>query len=299
MANTYNTGTYPQEWATSLQMRLNHPTTWKKVAKVIYSDSRVFNVPYLTTASEPSFTTGTRGVAYIPTDYTMTDDTLTISNYRYAAQFIDRADLAQFSLFQAVEAGDLQGTKINEGIEAAMLADHASWTNFGDTGGGALGLAATQITVSATNIDDIIRGVKREIVKANGLELANQNGIFFVWRPADFELLEQFCQANGFVTADSYLKDGLPFEGFTYMNCEHYQSNDFTASHVFAGVKNLYTIGLLKSTWGRVSVNQDPSISATGGAYGPMSGINVFTRADYGLLTPTHYLPVLFDVNVA
>jgi len=279
-------------------MRLNHPTTWKEVANVMYTDFRVVNVPYLTTASEPSFTTGTRGVAYIPTDYTISDDTLTISNYRYVSQFIDRGDLAQFTLFQAVEAGDLQGYKINEGIEAAVLADHGSWTNFGDTGGGALGLSATQITVSATNIDDIIRGVKREVVKANGLSLANKNGIFFVWRPADFELLEQFAQANGFVTADSYLKDGLPFEGFKYMNCEHYQSNDFTATHVFAGVKNLYTIGLLKSTWGKVFVNQDPAISGSGGAYGPLSGINVLTRADYGLLTPTHYLPVLFDVNV-
>jgi len=299
MANTYNTGTYPQEWETSLQMRLNHPTTWKQVAKVVYTDMRVLNVPFLTTASEPAFTTGTRGTAYIPTDYVLTDDILTISNYRYASQFIDRADLAQFQLFQAVEAGDLQGHKINEGIEAAMLADFASWTAFGDTGGGVLGLSSNPITVSATNVDDIIRGIKREIVKANGIELANKNGIFIVWRPADFELLEAFVQANGFVTADSYLRDGVNFGGFNYMNVDHYQSNDFTAGHVFAGVKGLYTIGLLKSTWGKVQVNQDPPISGSGGAYGPVSGINVFTRADYGLLTPTHYKPVLFNVVVA
>lgn len=269
------------------------------MAKVIYTDFRVVNVPYLTTASEPAFTTGTRGVAYIPTDYTTTDDTLTISNYRYAAQFIDRADLAQFKLFQAVEAGELQGRKINEGIEAAMLADFASWTAFGDTGGGVLGLSSNAITVSQTNIDDIIRGVKREIVKANGIDLFNANGGFIVWRPQDFEMLEAFVQANGFVTADSYLRDGVPFGGFKYMNVEHYQSNDFTAGHVMAGVKGLYTIGLLKSTWGLVQVNNDPPISASGGSYGPMSGINVFTRADYGLLTPTHYKPIIFNVVVA
>ena len=283
-------------------MRLNHPTTWKEVAKVVYTDFYVTNVPYLTTASEPTFTAGTRGSVYIPTDYTITDNTLTISSYYYTAQFIDRADLAQFQLFQAVEAGELQGKKVNEGIEAAMLADHASWTNIGDTGGGAIGLGTSAITVGPSNVDDVIRAVKREIVKANGLDLANRNGMFIVWRPADFEMLEGFCQANGFVTADSYLQNGLPFEGFRYMNVTHYQSNDYTAGHVFAGVKGLYTIGILKSTWGKIQINQDPPkylADGNGSAVGPLSGIGVMTRADYGLLVPTHYYPVLFDVNVA
>lgn len=294
MANTFNTGTYPQEWMTSLQMRLNHPTNWKEVARVIYSDIRVFNVPYLTTASEPTLQSGTRGTAYTVTDFTMSNDTLTISNFKPVAQFIDRADLAQFSLFQATEAGTLQGRKISEGLEGFMLADFASWTNFGDTGGGVLGLASTPITVSPSNVDDIIRGVKREIVKANGKDLAGQNGMFIIWRPQDFEMLEAFCQANGFVTADSYLKNGLE-NGFTYMNVTHLQSNDFTAGHLMAGVKGLYTIGVLSSTYGKIVINQDPPATAGG----PVSGISVVSRLDYGLLTPTHYKPIIFNINVA
>jgi hypothetical protein len=300
MANSYGSTVYPQEWETSLQIRLNHPTNWKEVARVIYTDMRVVNVPYLTTATEPAFTTGTRGVAYIPTDFTLTDDTLTISTYKYVSQFIDRADLAQFKMFQAAEAGELQGRKLAEGMEAAMLADFASWTAFGDTGGGVLGLSSNAITVSPTNIDDIVRGIKREIVKANGLALASQNGTFIIWRPQDFEMLEQFAQSNGFVTADSYLKNGIGGfgRGFRYMDVDHYQSNDFTASHIMAGVKGLYTIGILKSTYGKVNVNEDPAISGSSGNYGPLSGINVFSRLDYGLLTPTHYKPVIFNINV-
>lgn len=294
MANTFNTGTYPQEWETALQMRLNHPTNWKEVARVIYTDVRVLNVPYLTTASEPTLQSGTRGTAYTVTDFTMTNDTLTVSNFKPVAQFIDRADLAQFSLFDATEAAKLQGRKISEGLEGFMLADHAAWTNFGDTGGGILGLSATPITVSTSNVDDIIRGIKREIVKANGLDLANEKGMFIVWRPQDFEMLEAFCQANGFVTADSYLKNGLA-NGFNYMNVTHLQSNDFTAGHVFAGVKGLYTIGILSSTYGKITINQDPPATAAG----PVSGISVVSRLDYGLLTPTHYAPILFDVNVS
>lgn len=287
MANTFNTGTYPQEWVKVLQTRLDHPTTWKKVTNVIYTNTRIMNVPYMSTT--PAVQTLTRGTAYTMQDFALTNNTLTISSDIVSPQFIDRADLTQCDLVTQMTMADMQGQLLLEYIEAQVLADHASWTNFGDTGGGVLGLSATQITVSATNIDDIIRGVKREIVKANGLTLANKNGMFFVWRPADFELLEAFCQANGFVTADSYLKDGLPFEGFKYMNVEHYQSNDFTASHVFAGVKSLYTVGILSSTWGQIVHTNDPL---------NVSGVGVIARADYGLLTPTKYLPVIFDVNV-
>lgn len=292
MANTFNTGVYPQEWMTSLQRRLNHPTTWKEVANVIYSNVQIFNVPYIPTANEPVMQTGTRGTAYGFTDFTVTNNTLTINTYKPISVFIDQADLAQCTLVNSVQMGELQGKKINEWVESAMLGDHASWTNIGDTGGGAIGLATTQITVSQTNIDDIIRGVKREIVKANGLDLASENGVFFVWRPQDFEMLENFAQANGFVTADSYLKNGINGfgSGFHYMDVDHYQSNDFTATHVFAGVKKLYTIGILKATNGQIKQIQDPL---------NQSGIGMTSRVDYGLLTPTHYLPVLFDVNVA
>jgi hypothetical protein len=270
-----------------LQARLDHPTTWKKVANVIYTETRIMNVPYMSTT--PAVQTLTRGTAYTMQDYALTNNTLTISSDIVSPQFIDRADLAQCTLTSQMTIADMQGQLLLEYIEAAVLADHASWTNFGDTGGGVLGLSANAITVSITNIDDIIRGVKREIVKANGLTLANKNGMFFVWRPQDFEMLEAFCQANGYVTADSYLKDGLPFEGFRYMNVEHYQSNDFTAGHVFAGVKNLYTVGILSSTWGQIVHTNDPL---------NISGVGVISRADYGLLTPTKYLPVLYDVNV-
>ncbi len=288
MANTYNTGTYPQEWAKKLQERLNHPTTWKEVANVIYTDTRIMNVPYMSTT--PAVQSLTRGTAYTMQDYALSNNTLTISTDYISPQFIDQADLAQCSLVNQMEIADLQGTLLNEQVEVAMLGDHAAWTNIGDLGGGAIGLGANPITVTASNIDDIIRAVKREIVKANGVEHAKQNGMFIVWRPADFELLEAFCQANGFVNADNYLKNGLPYEGFSYMNVDHYQSNDYTAGHVFAGVKKLYTIGILKSTYGQIKITQDPL---------NVSGVGIISRIDYGLMTPTKALPIIFDVNVA
>lgn len=298
MANTYDSGVYREEWETSLQARLDKPTTWKDVARVIYTNARIQNVPYLTAASEPSFTTGTRGTAFIPTDHQISLDTLTISNYRYAANFIDQADLAQFDMFQAAEAGKLQGSIIDEGIESAMLANHSAWTDFGDTGGGVLGLASTAITVTSTNIDDIVRGIEEQIITANGKDVMRDKGMFIIWRAADRTKLAEFAQANGFQLADYALKNGIP-DAYFFLNCYHYVSNSHTSGHLFAGVRGLYTIGLLKATYGKVMVDQNPPISGSGGNYGPLHGINVSSRADYGLLTPTKSKPVLFDVNVA
>jgi hypothetical protein len=67
MSNTLNTGVYPEEWMTKLQERLDYPTNWKEVCEVIYSDTKIFNLPYMST--EMSIQTGTRGTAYGFSDF--------------------------------------------------------------------------------------------------------------------------------------------------------------------------------------------------------------------------------------
>ena len=284
MANTLNTGVYPQEWMTKLQERLDKPTNWKEVCEVIYSDTKIFNLPYMST--EFVIQTGTRGTAYGFSDFTLTNDTLDINTYKPVPVFIDRADLAQCKLVNQMELADRQGQIINEWIESAVLADHASWTNFtnADIGG-----SAGNITVSASNIDDIIRGIKREIGEANGQAMADRNGIFIVWRYADLEILEQFAQANGFNLADKALKNGLK-TGYHFMGVDHYVSNSHTSGHLFAGVKKVQQVGILKSTYGQIVVTQDPALQ---------SGIGVISRVDYGLNARAAHTGLLFDVTVA
>ncbi len=289
MANTFNTGVYPQEWMTKLQERLDKPTNWKEVCDVIYSDVQVFNLPYM--ATEFVIQTGTRGTAYGFSDFALTNDTLTISTYKPVPVFIDRADMAQCKLVNQMELADRQGRIIDEQVESAFLGDHAAWTNFGDTGSGVLGLASTAITVTTSNIDDIVSGVIREIIIANGRDLADRYGVAFVWRPADFEKLEKFLQANGFNLADATLKNGiLTTKGYFALGAYHYVSNSHSAGHVFAGVRKIETIGILKSTYGQIVVTQDPALQ---------SGIGVISRVDYGLNVKEGLKTVTFDVNVA
>jgi len=287
MANTMGAGVHKEEWAVRLQERLDKPVTFKEVCDVIYSDTYIFNLPYMST--EFSAQTGTRGTAYSFSDFTLTNEALTVNQKKLVPVFVDRADQAQITYANQMEMASRQASLLLDTVETAVLADHANWTDVGDVSGVVTSGNTTQFTVSATNIDDIVRGIRRIVAVANGEELMNRNGLFFVWRPADFEALEQFAQANGFNLADSALKSGID-RGYYLLGAYHYVSNSHTANHVFAGVRKVHKVGILRSTWGQIVVTQDPNLQ---------SGIGIIARADYGVKTPTGLKSLLYDINVA
>jgi hypothetical protein len=242
-------------------------------------------------STEMVIQTGTRGTAYGFSDFALTNDTLTITTYKPVPVFIDRADLAQCKLVTQMDLAERQGRIIDETIESAWLANFGAWTDFGDTGGGTLGLASTAITVTDGNIADIVRGVKREVITANGKDLMQRYGLAFVWRPQDFEKLEAYAQANGFNLADQALKSGIMTEqGYFLLGAYHYVSNSHTSTHVFGGVRKIETIGILRSTYGQIVITQDPNLQ---------SGLGVISRVDYGINTKAGLTSLVFDINVA
>ncbi len=278
-----NTIVYAEDWAVKIQERLAEPNKWKIICRVEYTDMAVLHNPYETDATVQS---GTRGTAYTMQDIVTTDENIAINTFKILPQIIDRADLAQTTYVSQMQKAGSQGVLLNEAIETAVFADYASMTTFDNT---KIGGAAGNITVSAANVDDIIRGIKREVRIANGESVAEREGYFIVWRPADFELLEAFVQANGFSTADGALKDGTS-QGFNYMNVQHFSSNKLTAGHLIAGVKNCYHLGIVKSTYGQIVVTQDPL---------NVSGIGVISRVDFKGKVWHNVKPILFNVTVA
>lgn len=273
-----NTVTYNKhDYVTKMRERLNKSTNWKDIMNVNISDNRTIVNSVL--ATEPSVVSGTRGTAYNYEDFTLTADTLTINTYKNIPIFIDEADRYQQTYFKQMEIADLQGKKINELLESQVMAQHASWLDFG--AGDLANTSAddtTQITVSATNIDDLIRAIKRKIYAGNGIDLAVEHGFFCVWRASDYEFLEGFVQANGFSEADVALKNGVPV-GMKYMGMWHYLSTSHTANHLFAGVKKVgKDIGILRSTYGKVKFIEDPA---------KLSGLGIVSRVDYGFSFPS------------
>lgn len=284
-----NTIVYAEDWAITLQDRLSEDNKWKRICRVEYTDTKVLHNPYSTDAAVQ---TGTRGTAYTHQAITLTDEQISIDTFDILPQLIDRADLAQQTYVKQMELAQSQGVLLDEAIETAMMASHAQWTNFGDTGGGVLGLSATPITVGTGNIDDIIRGIKTQIRKANGQSLMDRFGVFIVWRPEDFELLEAFEQANGFNTADSALIAGTT-QGHLYLGVRHFTTNKYTAGHLFAGVMNTFHLGICQSTYGQIVIDNEPATSG-----GAVSGIAVVSRVDFKFKAWFKVTPVLFDVNV-
>jgi len=278
---------YQEEWETKAQERLSEMNKWKEICKIDYTDTKVLHNPYVT---DPTVQNGTRGSAYTHQDVVLTDETVDITGFKILPQLIDRADLAQSTFVSQMEMADRQAVLLNEAIETGMLAEHAQWTNFDNA---SIGGAAGNITVSETNIDDIIRGMKREIREANGEDLMNRNGAFIVWRAADFEKLEAYVQAQGFSTADGALKDGTS-QGFRYMGVEHYSSNKHASGHLFGGVKKAFHLGICRSTYGQVIVDNEPATAA-----GAVSGIAVVMRVDFKFKAWATVVPVLFDILVA
>ena len=299
-----NTIIYQALWDNKLAQRLDKPQNWKDINDVVYTDTQTFNFPLVSTSNEPAVATLTNTAAgrsvltnVIPfISVTETNQTLSIVTAEIDSVYLDYADQAQSNYAKMAEMGTLLGKKIGERAEALSLANHANWTNFGDTGAGVLGLAATEITVSATNIDDIIRGVIEQIITANGYQAYLENGGFIEWRPADWTFLVQFMQANGFNFADEALQDGGKGRmGKEAMGLFHYVSTSHTANHVMAGVRGVQKFGILKSTYGRTYRAEMPASSTAGS----LSGSQIHTRLDYGFLVPTNLLPIIYDINVA
>lgn len=284
-----NTITYDIDYDAVLQDRLDHPTTWKEMCDVNISDTRQFASNYMSTT--PSVQTVTRGTAAAIQDFGLTQESGTINTGRDLGLYLDLADEAQSPWTTPAELFNRIGALINEYVETAVLARHASWTDFG-TEGLTDGAGSTQITVSASNIDDIIRGIKREIRQANGQSFMNERGVGFVWGPLEFEYLEAFAQANGFASADEALREGT-VEGLRYLGADHYWSNDNTANHRFAGVKKVERLGILRGTYGRAHTIPFPA----GTSNNFLSGTAYYSRVDVGHLTPTAHAGLVFDIN--
>lgn len=284
-----------------MRARLNKPTCWKDILSVNYTDVRTF-VNGVLHATEPGMVTGTRGTAYAYKDFTILQETGTISTFKILPMFIDEADRYQQSYMDQMAIAEYQARKTEEQIESAVLGQHGSWRDFGSTDLDNTSADSTsQITVSSSNVDDLIRAIKRKLYEHNGVELAVEKGIFIVWRAQDFELLEAFVQANGFTEADIALKNGIPVQkAFRYMGVDHYLSTSHTANHLFAGVKGVGMLGILRATYGRAKFLEDPPLSVTTNA--PASGLGIVSRVDYGFSWPdsnSPYLDMVIDVNVA
>ena len=80
---------------------------------------------------------------------------------------------------------------------------------------------------------------------------------------------------------------------------DHYWSNDHTAGHVFAGVKKIERLGILRGTYGQAHVIPFPAADNADSNGTFLSGKAFYSRVDIGHLTPTAHVGLVFDVLVS
>lgn len=282
------TPVHKEDWAATLQDELDEPWILDEICNIVKSDTYTLHAPYVT---DPTAAAVSRSTAYSLSNVQHTDESVTINDSSIIAQVIDRADLTQMSYTDQMEMARRQAILNKEDITGSLFADHAACTDFGTedlTTPSSAG--SSQITVSASNVDDIVRNLRATVYVDNGHRDLERNGLFITWRGTDWQHLEAFAQANGFNLADQALKSGNA-NGVNLLGATHYVTNLGTANHILAGVKKKYFLGILKGTWGQVMVDEnDPGL---------VSGISVVSRVDFREKVWTKAKPLLFDVNVA
>lgn len=191
-----NTITYESLFEKELQERLARPQNWREVCKVTMSNTRIIAQQSISTSGDwAAVGTITRGTAFDPTDVAEVQDDLTISTGRHVTTYFDFADLAQSPWTNEREIFARAGERLGEFIETDVLAQHADWRDVGLVGGVWTDNNATAGAISALNIDDLSRLVRRIIREQNGASMMAKFGAFATLSPASFEFVEAFAQA--------------------------------------------------------------------------------------------------------
>lgn len=282
--NIANVFLYEEDWAQKVRERLNEPSVWKEICNVIYSDTRVFNLPYL---DDFTLQTTTRSSPYTAQAVIQTNETLTINTDRLAPYVIPQADYYQSKYSDFMRLAEQQANQIDANIESAVFAAHTTHEEFDD--GDISGTDGTSITLSIANVDDVITQAKARILSARGGELLARNGGFAAWRPNQFAVVEQWAMANGFQFADEVLRNGIRF-GFRAGGLSHYVSTQIPSGRAMIGVKKVLHLGILKSTYGVPKfLKEDP---------GQIHGFGIVSQVSYGTLTPVQWQSLMLDVAV-
>lgn len=288
-----NTITYETLFEKKLQERLARPQNWKEMCNVEMTDTSVISSSYISTSGGWAADAAlTRGTSVAPTDVAEIADTLTISTGRHVTTYFDYADLAQSPWTTEAETFSRAGERLGEYIETAVLLQHGSWRNIGNSGGAWTDNTDVVLAASASNIDDLAR-ILRQVVRAqNGATLMERNKIGAVISPVSFNFVEAFAQANGFQSADAALEKGLAPQVY-YLGVYWYISNDNVTDHAMGGVRKVQRLGILRGTFGRMHTFPGGS----GAANQIQSGIVYHSRVDIGHLTPTSQAALVFDIR--
>lgn len=241
MANTIASRVYRDKYRSSvLEKTLRGAMVTEKVTLVDRSPNFRIQNPY---SSTPTVTVAALAGTYSVSDWTTTDDTLTVVDEFMIGEHIRDFEslLSNFDLFS--NRTEQQGFAVAKKIDEYVL------NNLCEDGTGTYTTPAGGFTTAA-NINQIFANIN---AKLDGYA-DTYNGKFIVLENSDMAGLYQAGAANGFSFSDSVLNNG---KVGSWMGIDIYVVRDSTftdatvgtktwtnAGHRVAGVKNMATVGM-------------------------------------------------------
>lgn len=241
MANTIASRVYRDKYRSSvLEKTLRGAMVTEKITMVDRSPNFRIQNPY---SSTPTVTVAALAGTYSVSDWTTTDDTLTVVDEFMIGEHIRDFEslLSNFDLFSA--RTEQQGFAVAKKIDEYVL------NNLCEDGTGTYTTPAGGFTTAA-NINQIFANLN---AKLDGYS-ETYNGKFIVLENSDMAGLYQAGAANGFSFSDSVLNNG---KVGSWMGIDIYVVRDSTftdatvgtktwtnAGHRVAGVKNMATVGM-------------------------------------------------------
>ena len=241
MANTIASRVYRDKYRSSvLEKTLRGAMVTEKITMVDRSNNFRIQNPY---SSTPTVTVAALAGTYSVSDWTTTDDTLTVVDEFMIGEHVRDFEslLSQFDLFAS--RTEQQGFAVAKKIDEYVL------NNLCEDGTGVYTTPVGGFTTAA-NINQIFANLN---AKLDGYA-ETYNGKFIVLENSDMAGLYQAGAANGFSFSDSVLNNG---KVGSWMGIDIYVVRDSTytdatvgtktwtnAGHRCAGVKNMATVGM-------------------------------------------------------
>lgn len=196
MANTISTKTYRDKYMrTTLDTLLRNALVAEKICSVDRSDAKTIQNPY---GSQPTVAITALNGTYSVSDFTTTDDTLTVNNEFKISEHI-------FDFENTLSQFDLYASRLEE-MQFAVAAsiDKFVLNNLCEDATGSYSTPSGGFTTAA-NINVIFGNL---VSKVAGYSEA-YNGLFLVVENTDIVGLLQAQATNGFSMADSALNNGF------------------------------------------------------------------------------------------
>lgn len=222
----------------NFQRTLDNALVAKGISEVYSGPDRIIHNPYQST---PTGSDGAAATAYSIEDFTLTDDTLSVSRRATVAEHIDNIEMLQARYDLAMERAERQAFTAKNYIDKYVL---GLYTQAGITiDGPTIGAAAGSIALTSTNVDDVANAIVEKLAENSA---AMDRGMFWVVSPKTLTKITSFMQNNGFNIADASIKNG--FTGGNFAGLDIYVSNNLTTAssveHSIAGIKGSLFLAL-------------------------------------------------------